>query len=957
MADKLNNKTRWGMGSASLIALAMAAGMGGGAAFAQDAEEAADEEIVVTGFRASLAAAVDIKRDEVGAVDAIVAEDIADFPDANLSESIQRIPGVAITRGGGEGRQISVRGLGAQFTRVRINGLEGLSTVGATDAEGGANRGRNFDFNVFASELFNNITVRKTAEAEIEEGSLGATIDLRTSRPFDYDGFQLAISGQAGYNDLSESTDPRAAFLISNTNASDTFGALLSVAYSYRDSVEEGASTVRWQNGGSASTCVTGAGPNFGLGSTCFGNVLGQTEDSPAGPGRADFDAVNAAFHPRIPRFDYYESTAERLGVTGSLQWRPTDSTDVSFDALYSMLDATRMETFIQAPVFSTNGGSGINAVDVIDYEIQGNTLVYGEFNDVDLRSEQRFDELTTEFTQFTLDVDQQFTDRLSGSVMAGHSQSDHENPVQTTLLWDASDSDGYIYDYRGNASQPFFDFGSVDVANPAAWTLSQIRLRPITVLNTYETIKGDLNFEATDWLDISGGINATRYEFETTEQRRWNGSTNANMESNIPLIASGTPNGNYAQTITSGGVTWVVPGVQSADALWDLGNQTTFLTGIEPIPGGNAAITEETQGAYVQFNWDLDIANMPFRGNVGVRYVETDLVSIGYTYNTVTNDLVQQSIGNSYNDTLPSMNISFEPVDDFLIRFGASRVMTRPGLGQLNPGATVQRSGSNKTVTAGNPQLEPFRADALDLSFEYYFEEEGLFSVAFFHKDVTSFVQTLRSTGVYTGNALGLPDALATAACVGAPAGTCSPADADWQFTQPINTPGGTVEGYEISLQLPFFFFGDSFLSNFGILANYTNVSSSFDTYGNGPGPLFPIIVVSEGDELTNLSPESYNATFYYEDDRLSARISGAYRAGYITTIPGRNGNASESTEETFNVDAAASYRWNDRMSWTLEALNLTDEVSNQILSPDDRPSFYHSYGTSVFLGFRYTY
>ena len=113
----------------------------------------------------------------------------------------------------------------------------------------------------------------------------------------------------------------------------------------------------------------------------------------------------------------------------------------------------------------------------------------------------------------------------------------------------------------------------------------------------------------------------------------------------------------------------------------------------------------------------------------------------------------------------------------------------------------------------------------------------------------------------------------------------------------------------------------------------------------------------VSAGDELTNLSPESWNTTLYYEDDRFSARVSGAYRSAYITTIPGRNGNDSESTESTFNVDAAASYRWNERMSFPLEALNLTDEVSNQILSPDDRPSFYHEYGTSVFLGFRYTY
>lgn len=942
------SKTRWGWSRASLIALGMAFGMPAGQAFGQDAP-AEDEEIVVTGFRGSLAAAVDIKREEVGAVDAIVAEDIADFPDANLSESIQRIPGVAITRGGGEGRQISVRGLGAQFTRVRINGMEALSTVGATDAEGGANRNRNFDFNVFASELFNSIVVRKTASAETEEGSLGATVDLRAARPFDYDGFTLGITGQAGYNDLSDAYDPRAAFLISNTSADGRFGALFSLAYSQRDGLEEGASTVRWQNDGTS---------NFGLSgcaTPCAANARYQSVDGLTTG--ADYDDVNQAFRPRIPRFDHYETTQERLGITGSLQWRPTDATDINLDVMYSSLDATRLESFIQAPVFSTTGPAAIGAVDVVDWEIAGNSLVYGVFDDVDLRSEMRYDELSTDFLQYTLQAEHQFTDRLRGSVLAGHSESDHDNPVQTTVLWDATDSDGYSYDYRNGGGIPTFDFGSFNVsAASSPWTLSQIRLRPLTVYNEFETIKGGLEFDANEWLTLSGGANFNRYEFETTERRRWNGTTNANQENVIPGFASGTPRDDYGTTFTFNGLTWAAPDVRRLASMWNLYDESVFPTGTEPIIGNNAAITEESTGGFVQASWNTEIGGMPLRGNIGVRYVETELNSVGYTYDTTTNDPVQQSIDNSYNDTLPSLNLALEPAEDFIVRFGASRVMSRPGLGNLNPGAAVQRSGNNKTVTAGNPFLDPFRADAYDLAFEYYFQEEGLFSVAFFYKDVTSFVQTLRSTGVYTGNALGLPDSLANAACVGADPGTCSPSDSDWQFSQPANTPGGTLEGFEISLQLPFFFLPGA-LSDFGLLANYTNVSSSFDTYGNGPAPDFEIIVVDPGAELTNLSPESWNATVYYEDDRFSARVSGAYRSSYVTTIPGRNGNTSESTESTLNVDAAASYAFTDNMTFTFEALNLTDEVSNQILSPDDRPSFYHSYGTSMFLGFRYTY
>ena len=150
--------------------------------------------VVVTGFRGSLAAAIETKREDNAIVDAITAEDIADFPDLNLAESLQRVPGVQIDRDGGEGRTINVRGLSSEFVRVRLNGLEALATTGGRD--GRQNRNRAFDFNVFASELFNAIKVTKSQSAETEEGSLGATVDLTTARPFDYSGFTMAAASR-----------------------------------------------------------------------------------------------------------------------------------------------------------------------------------------------------------------------------------------------------------------------------------------------------------------------------------------------------------------------------------------------------------------------------------------------------------------------------------------------------------------------------------------------------------------------------------------------------------------------------------------------------------------------------------------------------------------------------------------------------------------------------------------
>lgn len=925
MAAKKSASKLGSRGAASVAVLTMALGLAsGGVASAQD-DTPMDEEIIVTGFRGSLQAAIDVKRDEVAAVDVIMAEDIADFPDLNLSESIQRVPGVAITRDAGEGRQISVRGLGAQFTRVRINGMETLATTGGTDAVGGTNRGRSFDFNIFASELFNAITVRKSASAEVEEGSLGATVDLRTAMPFDYDGFTLAASGQLHYNDLSETTDPRLAFLVSNRWGN--LGALFSVAYSDRGSLEEGASTVRWQNG-------TGSGAGFGSETTAY--TLAQ---------------LNAAFRPRLPRYDVYQHEQERIGITAALQWRPSNATEVTFNALYANFDGTRSESFLQAPVFSTNGASGIGGVAVTDALIQGNSLVYGVFNGVDIRSELRYDELSTEFTQFTLNAEHDFSDRLRLRGMIGTAESDHQNPIQTTLLFDANNISGYSYDFRGDNRLPLITYGATNLESPATWTLSQIRLRPQSAVNTYDTASIDLDFDVTDIFTLTGGLNWRSYEFETTELRRSNG-TAANQEGVLPGFASGTPIADYSFVMTLSGrgldlptglaTSWLVPDINAAASLWDLYNTSVFPMGIEPALGNNNRIGEDSLGGYAQLAWTSSEGR--FRGNIGVRYVETDLTSTGYTFSAGVP--VLSTAERSYNNTLPSLNMVVEPVDDLLFRFGAAQVMSRPNLGFLAPGAAVSVSGGNRTVTAGNPELDPSTADAYDFSAEWYFTEGGLLSAAYFVRDIDSFVQTVREDRPFTGNALGLPDSVAIAACGITPG--CD-ASVDWAFNQPRNTPGGPVSGYEIGLQLPFFW-ADGFWGNFGLLANYTRILESDVQYVDGLGN--PTIT----GPLLQLSDRSWNATVYYEDDRFSARVSAAYRSEYPTTLPGRNGNATEETASSLNIDSAARWNVNDRFALTFEGVNLTDEVNDQYLTPDDRLSFYHHYGRSFFVGFRYT-
>ena len=396
--------------SGSVMAIALATGgLFAAPAFAQEATPDAapatapeDDStlVIVTGFRGSLQTAISEKKRSNDMVDVIKSEDIGQFPDLNLAESLQRVPGVSIDRDGGEGKQITVRGLNSEFSRTRLNGLEALATTGSKDASGGTNRGRGFDFNVFAADLFNSLTVRKSLSAEIEEGSLGATVDLQTARPFDYKGFTMAGSLQAGYNDAAKMTEPRGTFMVSNRWADGRLGALLSVAYGTRTVIEDSTNTTRWENAYAASNVgrfqsySTNGGTTFIPIAPCTpaaaavcnvdeGHVTGAAPLNPALTGEAQ--KISRAEHPRIPRYNHFETEQERLGVTAAFQMRPNPDTLFTLEGMYATFGANRDEWEIEAISFSRSG-QGLPKTDVYDYTIDDEgTLVKGSFNDVDI--------------------------------------------------------------------------------------------------------------------------------------------------------------------------------------------------------------------------------------------------------------------------------------------------------------------------------------------------------------------------------------------------------------------------------------------------------------------------------------------------------------------------------------------------------------------------------------------
>lgn len=906
------------------ISIGLALNAYAGGVLAQDAAAAADagdaqtlDQITVTGYRASVEKALDIKRGEAGVVDAIVAEDIGKFPDLNLAESLQRIPGVVITRDAGEGRSISVRGLGPDFTRVRINGLEALSTVGSSDGAGGANRGRGFDFNVFASDLFSQLLVRKTASAEVEEGSLGATVDLRTARPFDYDGFTMAASWQAAHDQASGSTSPRLAALMSNTWADGRFGALLSVAISERKGVEEGTGTVRWANG-----------PSNG----------GFSAASPFAAARSA-----SVFHPRFPRYTLMEHDQQRVGITTSLQFKPSDRTTLSLDGLYSKIDATRDEKYIEAYSFSRTG-TGKPQMIVRDGEIRDGALVYGLFDDVDLRAENRHDEWSTTFKQLSLEAEHKFTDNFKLSGRIGSSRSGHDNPVQATIMMDKLNVDGYSYDYRGDPYKPVFNYG-VDPTDPNGWTLSTIRLRQNYVENDFDTGQVDFNWNISPGFRLKGGVLAKDYSFASREFRR------TATETVVPNFAGGTAivPANLTELASLSGLsgapgTWVVPDFNAIANLFGIfSGQGTFAMG--QFAASTRSVEEEDRGGYLQGEFSIDLGPVPLSGNFGVRHVRTRQSSTGVA--SATGTPVTTTVAREYSDTLPSMNLVAEISPDFLVRLGAAKVMSRPGLGNLTPGVTVNVSGSARTVAGGNPLLDPIRAKTLDLGFEWYFNEGAMLGVGLFYKDIDSFIQNTRETRSYASS--GLPASLLEGT-------TASPTE-DFVFTVPVNTPGGELKGLEANYTQPFTFL-PGLWSNLGVQLNYTYVDSQIQ-YLTSAG------ANAQKTDLTGLSKHSWNATVFYEGKRFAGRVSATNRDDYLIQVPGTEvgfdsaGNGVHGQTGTTTIDASVRWKIDEHFEVSLEGINLTNEAQESwVANPSlQLPLEYAQTGRQFLLGLRYKF
>jgi len=586
-------------------------------AFAEGEDDAVIEEVVVTGIRGSIRQSIDMKRDADNIVDALVAEDIGKFPDQNLAESLQRVPGVAIDRVRGEGSQISIRGLGPQFVRVQVNGRSALSGAGGSfaGAIGGLTGDRSFRFEGMQAELVQAVEVYKSAQANLLEGGMGGTVNIRTRRPFDNGGRRI-LAGNAVVtdDDLADDNGYRAAGVWSDTFAENTFGVLVSVAADDRTTRED------WFN-------IPDYEPKI------FRNAVDQNGNLLRGcalPGVANPD-VGCGYTGGNVRMGIVIEDKQRLNLSSALQWRPNEDLEITLDLLHSELQ--REYTDYQNPLRTQAGLAGqatevhLNEDDVTTYFATNGSRPRPFPRDFDTETEQQ---------QFAVNLKFTPTERLEFNVDLSHATGDVDE-IQTTTYYDIAGGAPATYDI--NTSYVPKISVDADLSDPNVYTFSYFQDQ-VNLSEDEETqFRADATYHFDDGTAFHAGVSYRKQE--RMYLRRG--------------IAIGTRFGDFiGEPLTA--VDWhelpvddAWSGIDGSDTWpkqWlsadpDSVRQTYLVDRRDEIPperftaadsasSEDFGITEDTLGAYFMMEMAGSIGDIPWSGNAGARWVRVERDSTG---------------------------------------------------------------------------------------------------------------------------------------------------------------------------------------------------------------------------------------------------------------------------------------------------------------------------------------
>jgi TonB-dependent receptor len=909
------------------------------AAFAQDDSM---EEIVVKGYKGSLMNSTAAKRDSNGFSDEVFADDIGKMPSQNLAESLNRIPGVKISREvTGQGLQISVRGLGPSFTKVVLNGNN--ISLASDGPLGAGQRNREVDLGVFPSELFSSLSVSKSSNAAQLEGGISGYVNLRPAHAFDTPGQHIKFSAEGAYTEINGDTSPRGSVTYSNT-WNDKFGLFAGVATSQNKMRVDGYETIGYTDG-----CLVADDGNGGM--TCAPGSIGRNrfEWNPtatpdyvaAHPGvnvgdpldlealtGQDAQTLDTAIFPYLGRGVVVDGDRDTTTALISFEYKPSDDMHFSFDSMY------------------TKGSSHFNRADMMLYARNtffnaGNAMVpenmtvdsNGVITDLTLYNSSYFTEERDyiedlDFYSFMPSFNWQISDALGMDISASYTKStfDRDNP---TWLY-ATPRDVTTYTQHGDV--PSFDIGfDVNGTTGWQWYNGASGFRMARAHRETETKGLHADFSLGEEPDRNGVKFGVAYDDAQRNMKAYAAPTNYTTDVYaaipdptpylMPMNVSdygGTMDGNLGY---AGWAQINYKAIKQAEGYKDWYNAMT-LTGGDEFGQSVGDIDETYTGLYAMINTEGEMLGRAIRTNVGVRWVTTDQ-TMGYLDTAANQHITTKA---TYAEWLPSFSTVFDLTDDIKLRAAASRSMTRANPAFMFPNAAWSSVGIS-TVRAGNPYLSPYFSDNIDIGGEWYFGDIGYVGLTFFNKKIDGFTRSdnfevqIRDVANYGIDLSDIQSDQARwdeiVACGGLDSPQCKTV-----ITSQINVEGSTaLKGFEAVWVQPL----DNLVNGLGFNVSVTKINQSS---------------ASPDSNVLGISPWSYNIVGYYENDAFQLRLTYFHQDDAVASGPTDSNYDGDPLPlrraidiARSQVDLSASYRLPTEMDLvvTFDGYNLTNEPVGQ--------------------------
>jgi iron complex outermembrane recepter protein len=966
------------------------------------------DEIIVTGIRRSLKDSMDLRREAFGVVDAITAEDIGKFPDQNLAEALQRIPGVSISRSNNEGSQITVRGFGPEFNLVTLNGRS-MPTAG----------GRAFDFNDLATEGISAVRVFKTADVTLPTGGIGATVDISTPRPLDRPGFVGVISGKGVHETSSSDSEisgldevtPEIAGIYSQTFADDTVGILLTGSFQRRDNREEFSTIDNWR-------------PNTPLRD-------GATVDS------SNQRADGTYWHPQNIGYGWNEVSRDRTNFQAVLQYAPTDRLTATLDYTYSELETESNANSVG--VWFEDGGTTAARINERGTVVELTSAAPADYatNIARSNSIKENDSLglnlafqATDSLRFALDAHTSTSELRGGGIGGDPGISANLIIGNTGCSWCADAGPGFgpatssISQKTGFFSKggiPLFDVSFVNPDGSPQDFPGRSDIGSLFAQAFDTTLENDIDQLQLkgSWDNLDrGALTRVNFGYSRTEQSFRNRFAESGQ---LPagfwltsaqywpdeLWESGDFRG-LLNNFSNGGrfseARYYTVDFDTAKDLWETigvgdpieavywpgwpeefkdpsGTRGRFWPG--PLgSNGEAKVDETIDAFFVQGQFEDEINSRPFRASVGLRYEDTDLKSSGLEVpatailwvggNEFSYEFAEEATprtGKANNKFwLPSIDTSLEFIDDVVGRLSYSRTIARPPIGALGPNRAFvgNPTARNRQVNAGNPDLDPFVSDNLDIALDWYYAPGSYVSVGHYRKRVDNFLvsTTIQTTfegltDPYIGADAeqaradliaegAIPDDASTFARInqnlGVPITTPVRARdtdplAEFNVTTTGNLEVGNLHGWEVALQ---HMFADT---GWGVQANATFVSGDVNADRE---------ILNQSFALPGLS-DSRNLSVFYENELISTRLAYNWRDEYLGGFD--QFGAPVYIEEYDQWDFIVTWFATDRLAVFLEGINITKETQRTFSRYKEQFLAGNQYGARYSIGARYRF